>query len=109
MWTAFGPTNVDIHRVATAGELGDMQVAADLGPRIGTSRLPTERRTRHNIQVARALSARNRIDDARAMILEAESWAPVSSCSRGYAISAADRAGPWPISPIGCTWCRCGP
>ncbi|MER5937383.1 XRE family transcriptional regulator [Streptomyces sp. NPDC001928] len=76
MWTAFGPTNVDIHRVATAGELGDMQVAADLGPRIDTSSLPTERRTRHNIEVARALSAHNRVEDALAMILEAESWAP---------------------------------
>ncbi|MFE5918199.1 helix-turn-helix domain-containing protein [Streptomyces sp. NPDC056468] len=76
MWTAFGPTNVDIHRVATAGEMGDVQVAIDLGPRIDTSSLPTERRTRHNIEVARALSAHNRIDDALAMILEAESWAP---------------------------------
>ncbi|CAM5306868.1 XRE family transcriptional regulator OS=Streptomyces chartreusis OX=1969 GN=CP983_19565 PE=4 SV=1 [Streptomyces chartreusis] len=76
MWTAFGPTNVDIHRVATAGEMGDMQVAIDLGPHIDTSSLPTERRTRHNIEVARALSAHNRIDDALAMILEAESWAP---------------------------------
>ncbi|MFF9406376.1 helix-turn-helix domain-containing protein [Streptomyces anandii] len=76
MWTAFGPTNVAIHRVATAAELGDMQVAADLGPQIDTSNLPTERRTRHNIEVARALSAHNRIDDALAMILEAESWAP---------------------------------
>lgn len=76
MWTAFGPTNVDIHRVASAAELGDMQVAIDLGPQIDTSSLPTERRTRHNIEVARALSAHNRIDDALAMILEAESWAP---------------------------------
>ncbi|MFC8201825.1 helix-turn-helix domain-containing protein [Streptomyces sp. NPDC057298] len=76
MWTAFGPTNVDIHRVATAAELGDMQVAVDLGPRVDTSNLPAERRTRHNIEVARALSAHNRIEDALAMILEAESWAP---------------------------------
>ncbi|MFD0007573.1 helix-turn-helix domain-containing protein [Streptomyces sp. NPDC127178] len=76
MWTAFGPTNVDIHRVATAGEMGDMQVAIDLGPQIDTCSLPTERRTRHNIEVARALSAHNRIDDALGMILEAESWAP---------------------------------
>lgn len=27
LWTAFGPTNVAIHRVATAGELGDVRVA----------------------------------------------------------------------------------
>jgi transcriptional regulator with XRE-family HTH domain len=76
MWTAFGPTNVAIHRVATAAELGDMQVAVDLGPRIDTQNLPTERRTRHNLEVARALSAHNRIDDAMGLILEAEQWAP---------------------------------
>lgn len=76
MWTAFGPTNVAIHRVATAAELGDMQIAMDLGPEIDTSSLPTERRTRHNIEVARALSARNRTDEALSMLLEAESWAP---------------------------------
>ena len=76
VWTAFGPTNVAIHRVATSAELGDMQVAVDLGPRIDTSALPTERRTRHNLEVARALSAHNRADDALAMVLEAEQWAP---------------------------------
>ncbi|MEV5463254.1 XRE family transcriptional regulator [Streptomyces cellulosae] len=76
VWTAFGPTNVAIHRVATAAELGDMQVAVDLGPQIDTSALPTERRTRHNLEVARALSAHNRMEDALAKILEAESWAP---------------------------------
>ncbi|MFE7959571.1 helix-turn-helix domain-containing protein [Streptomyces sp. NPDC057413] len=76
MWTAFGPTNVAIHRVATAAELGDMQVAVDLGPQIDTQNLPTERRTRHNLEVARALSAHNRMDDALSLILEAEQWAP---------------------------------
>ncbi|MFF7677908.1 helix-turn-helix domain-containing protein [Actinacidiphila glaucinigra] len=76
VWTAFGPTNVAIHRVATAAELGDMQVAINLGPQIDTSALPTERRTRHNLEVARALSAHNRTDDALTKILEAESWAP---------------------------------
>ncbi|MFF9806046.1 hypothetical protein ACF1G5_13090 [Streptomyces coeruleorubidus] len=76
VWTAFGPTNVAIHRVATAAELGDMQIAVDLGPEIDTSGLPTERRTRHNLEMARALSAYNRMDDALAKILEAESWAP---------------------------------
>ncbi|WP_372350194.1 helix-turn-helix domain-containing protein [Streptomyces sp. KL116D] len=76
VWTAFGPTNVAIHRVATAAELGDMQVAVDLGPQIDTSALPVERRTRHNIEVARALSAHNRVDHALGMVLEAEAWAP---------------------------------
>lgn len=76
MWTAFGPTNVAIQRVATAAELGDMQVAMDLGPQIDTSSPPVERRTRHNLEVARALSAHNRVDDALSAVLEAEQWAP---------------------------------
>ncbi|MGV9391999.1 helix-turn-helix domain-containing protein [Streptomyces olivaceus] len=76
VWTAFGPTNVAIHRVATAAELGDMQIAIDLGPQIDTAGLPAERRTRHNLEVARALSAHNRMDDALAKVLEAERWAP---------------------------------
>ncbi|MFD0414753.1 hypothetical protein [Streptomyces sp. NPDC127108] len=55
VWTAFGPTNVAIHCVTTAGELGDIQIAADLGARIDTSGLPVERRVRHSLEVARAL------------------------------------------------------
>ncbi|MEU5543564.1 helix-turn-helix transcriptional regulator [Streptomyces sioyaensis] len=76
MWTAFGPTNVAIHRVATASELGDVQVAVDLGPQIDTSGLPAERRVRHSLEVARALSSWNRTDEALATVLEAERIAP---------------------------------
>jgi hypothetical protein len=70
------PTNVAIHRVATAAELGDMQIAADLGPRLDTSALPTERRVRHALEVARALSTRNRQDQALDVLLDAEQLAP---------------------------------
>jgi hypothetical protein len=76
MWTSFGPTNVAIHRVATAAELGDMQIAADLGPRLDTTALPTERRVRHALEVARALSTRNRTDQALDVLLDAEQLAP---------------------------------
>ncbi|WFE21629.1 helix-turn-helix transcriptional regulator [Solwaraspora sp. WMMD937] len=76
LWTAFGPTNVAIHRVATAAELGDIQVAVDLGPRIDTSALPMERRIRHALEVARALSSWNRTDEAQAILLDAEQMAP---------------------------------
>ncbi|MFF0107380.1 helix-turn-helix domain-containing protein [Streptomyces hirsutus] len=76
LWTAFGPTNVAIHCVATAGELGDIQIAADLGQRIDTSDLPVERRVRHNLEVARALSAWNRTDEALTTLLDAEQAAP---------------------------------
>ena len=38
MWTAFGPTNVAIHQVNTAMELGDVQIALDIGRTLDTSR-----------------------------------------------------------------------
>ncbi|GAB3816598.1 helix-turn-helix domain-containing protein [Micromonospora zhanjiangensis] len=76
LWTAFGPTNVAIHRVATAAELGDLQVAIDLGPRVDTTALPMERRVRHALEVARAYSSHNRVDDAQAALLDAEQMAP---------------------------------
>jgi hypothetical protein len=76
MWTAFGPTNVAIHRVATAMDLGDVQVAIELGPRVDTTGLPIERRVRHAMETARAYTAWNRVDDAMAMLLDAERLAP---------------------------------
>lgn len=76
MWTAFGPTNVAIHRVSTAMELGDVQIAADLGPRVDASTLPLERRVRHTLELARAYSAQNRTDEALALVLDAEELAP---------------------------------
>jgi transcriptional regulator with XRE-family HTH domain len=76
MWTAFGPTNVAIHRVNTAMELGDVQIALDLGPTLDTSGLPVERQVRHTLEVARAYSARNRLDDGLALLLDAEQLAP---------------------------------
>ena len=76
MWTAFGPTNVTIHCVSTAMELGDVQIALDLGPDLDTSAVPTERRVRHALEVSRALSSANRRDDAIALVLSAERGAP---------------------------------
>lgn len=76
MWTAFGPTNVAIHRMTAAMELGDVQIAVDLAPRIDASALPTERRVRHAIETARAYTARNRREDALRVVLEAEQLAP---------------------------------
>lgn len=49
VWTAFGPTNVRIHQVATAIELGDIQVAVELGPKLDTSGLPIERPSAHDV------------------------------------------------------------
>jgi hypothetical protein len=77
MWTAFGPTNVAIHRVNTAMELGDVQIALDIGPQLDTTGLPVERRVRHALELARAYSARNRQDEGLARLLDAERLAPV--------------------------------
>ena len=77
MWTAFGPTNVAIHRVNTAMELGDVQIALDIGPQLDTAGLPVERQVRHALEIARAYSARNRQDEGLARLLAAEQLAPV--------------------------------
>ena len=76
LWTAFGPTNVAIHQVAVAAELGDFQVAADLGQRVDPSPLPMERQVRHGLEVARALHFRRQQPDALGLVLDAERRAP---------------------------------
>jgi transcriptional regulator with XRE-family HTH domain len=76
LWTAFGPTNVNIHRVATAMELGDVQVAVDLGPRVDARAMPVERRVRHALEVARAFNAWSRVDEAMSTLLDVEQEAP---------------------------------
>ncbi|MEU2106401.1 helix-turn-helix domain-containing protein [Nocardia beijingensis] len=75
-WTAFGPTNVQIHRVSTAMELADVETALALGLRIDTSALPTERQVRHSMELARAKSARSKRDEALEILLSAEARAP---------------------------------
>lgn len=76
LWTAFGPTNVAIHRVNTAMELGDIQIALDIGPALDTSALPLERQVRHLLDVARAYNNSGQQDAAVATVLDAERKAP---------------------------------
>jgi hypothetical protein len=57
-------------------DLGDVQVAIDLGSRLDTSGLPVERRVRHSIENARALTAWNRTDEALHALLAAEQVGP---------------------------------
>lgn len=75
-WTAFGPTNVAIHDVAVAAELGDYQRAAHLGVQVDPAPLPMERQVRHRLEVARALHYQRKQRDALALVLEAEARAP---------------------------------
>ncbi len=76
VWTAFGPTNVAIHRVSVAAELGDMKLAAELGPAVDVEMMPRERQVRHKLEVARALSRVARTDEAVELLLGAETLAP---------------------------------
>lgn len=76
LWTAFGPTNVAIHEVAIAAELGDYQRAARLGQQIDDSPMPMERRVRHQLEVARALHFQRQQRDAISIVLQAENRAP---------------------------------
>ncbi|MFF4344671.1 hypothetical protein ACFY00_32720 [Kitasatospora sp. NPDC001540] len=110
MWTAFGPTNVAIHRISTAMELGDIQIAAGQGPRVDSSTLPLERRVRHTLEIARAYSAQNRMDEALALVLDAKKLAPSKSATTssrdtssppGSANNEAGRATCSPSSPNG--------
>jgi hypothetical protein len=76
LWTAFGPTNVAIHEVAVAAELGDFQRAAVLGEPINVAPMPMERQVRHRLEVARALHFQDRQRDSLSLVLQAETKAP---------------------------------
>jgi hypothetical protein len=76
LWTAFGPTNVAIHEVAVAAELGDYQRAATLGQQVDASPMPMQRQVRHRLEVARALHFQRKQHEALALVLDAETRAP---------------------------------
>jgi transcriptional regulator with XRE-family HTH domain len=75
-WTAFGPTNVAVHEVSVAVELDDLQRALSLAPTVDARPLPTERRVRHALEVAKVYSMTNRDDMALSTLLHAERDAP---------------------------------
>jgi len=75
-WTAFGPTNVSVHDVSVALEVGDFQLALHLAPQVDSRALPVERRVRHLLEVSRIYHLANRPDDALATILQAEHDSP---------------------------------
>lgn len=76
LWTAFGPTNVAIHRVNTAVELGNFQEVLNTGLSLNTDAVPEERRVRYLLDVARVYSLTGNRDDALGTMLTAERVAP---------------------------------
>ena len=78
-WTCFGPTNVQLHRVAAAVELGEGGMAVETHEHIDqsgfTSLLP-ERRAHHFIDLARGLAQVGDVQRASEMLLEGDRMAP---------------------------------
>ncbi len=80
-WTAFGPTNVAIHRVSVAAELGDPAEALQAAASVDPTRLPeglNSRRAQVHLDVAWAQAQRKRDAEALLHLLEAERTAPQS-------------------------------
>lgn len=79
LWFAFGPTNVQIHRMAVATELGDVTEAIRIGESLDVSNLPPGligRRSAVLIDLARAYTMRRMDPAAVNTLLEAERIAP---------------------------------
>ncbi|MFG2448316.1 helix-turn-helix domain-containing protein [Streptomyces sp. NPDC048512] len=74
--TEFGPTNVEIHAVSTAVELGDAGLALEVAQQVDPSGLSPERQARFLLDVARAHAQRRHVGEAAAALLEAEALAP---------------------------------
>ncbi|MFF3462130.1 helix-turn-helix domain-containing protein [Streptomyces sp. NPDC002619] len=74
--TEFGPTNVEIHAVSTAVELGDAGLALEVAQRVDASELSSERQARFLLDVARAHAQRRHVGEATAALLEAEALTP---------------------------------
>jgi transcriptional regulator with XRE-family HTH domain len=74
--TEFGPTNVELHTVAVAVELGDAGRALRTAEVLDASALSPERRGRLLIDVARAHAQRRNVAGAIAAIAEAQQLTP---------------------------------
>ncbi len=74
--TEFGPTNVELHAVSVATDLGDAGEALDTAREINASQLSPERQARFLLDVARAHAQRRQVGEATAALLEGEQLAP---------------------------------
>jgi len=82
-WTAFGPTNVVLHRVAVAVALGDAGTAVRLAATVNLDRLPIpERKATLLLDTAKALTQWGKYEKALNAIRTAEQFAPEEVRSR---------------------------
>jgi tetratricopeptide (TPR) repeat protein len=83
--TEFGPTNVALHGVGVAVELGDAGHALDLAHDIDASGLSAERQARYLIDLAQTHAMRRQIGEALHCLEEAERLTPEQT--RGHRIA----------------------
>ncbi|WP_405460049.1 hypothetical protein OG786_22205 [Streptomyces sp. NBC_00101] len=72
----FGPTDVEIHAVSIAVELGDVGEAIEVGSGLDTSTLSLERRARLKMDLGRAFAQRCQVGDSLGALLDAEGLSP---------------------------------
>ncbi|MGL5825090.1 MAG: helix-turn-helix domain-containing protein [Nocardioides sp.] len=78
-WTAFGPTNVKVHRISVATEMGDAAEALRLAADIDTDQMPeglASRRAQVHLDLAWAQAQRRHDAEATLHLMEAERTAP---------------------------------
>ncbi|MEM9615520.1 MAG: helix-turn-helix domain-containing protein [Actinomycetota bacterium] len=98
--TEFGPTNVAIHRVSIAVDLGDAGEAIDTAATINASALSSERQMRLRLDTARAHIQRREPELALADLLAGELAAPENMRSHRLAHQAvSDLLGILPAPP----------
>jgi transcriptional regulator with XRE-family HTH domain len=89
--TEFGPTNVRIHAITVAVDLGDAGEALDIAEDLDVGYMSPERQGRFHLDVARAHAQRGQIGDATAALLRAEAVAPEQTLSHPRARETIDQ------------------
>lgn len=87
--TEFGPTNVALHAVGVAVELGDAGEAIDLARTIDQERLSPERQARYLLDLAQAHAMRRQIGEALRCLEQAERITPEQTRSHRVAREVA--------------------
>jgi hypothetical protein len=81
-WTAFGPTNVRLHRISVATEMGDAAEALHLATDLDTDDIPEgliSRRAQVHLDLAWAHALRMRDAEARAVVTNAAGLATLEA------------------------------
>jgi transcriptional regulator with XRE-family HTH domain len=95
--TEFGTTNVKLHRVAIALDLGDAGEALDVARTADPAAMSTERQMRFYLDIARAHTQRRQIDQAIEALTAAEAIQPETFRSHKVTLQVIDDLTPLAI------------